>query len=237
MGAIQVELTGGGFPLVEVLGPAAIIVAAVFGAMFAARQANRRQGRQLDAESERLGMQLDAENVRLREQLAHDREMRERDEIKTTVTDVMEHAYLIRDLGSKHVAQVTTFEVTMKQVADLERDGKDEEAAGTRESMLEINIPSLNSETYSALVGALTKGHSNGERLSVRLGLEHPIVTSYEKWLVDFKSSMDLYKLDDGVGPTGEEAAERTRRGAVQAVQFGTFLGAVQAWFGDRPRT
>jgi len=140
-------------PGVLLAGAVAVIAASVITAIALSRQTSKT----LNAEKKRLEMQLHDERERLSAQLAHDRAVRERDELRHFADEAAAH-----------------FDLLTWEVIELDELREELEGEGKKLTMSdEFN------KTWHAVFRGIREADTLSARLALRLGEDHPTAAIY----------------------------------------------------------
>jgi hypothetical protein len=154
---LNVRLTGARPLWQELIGPALLALTAIAAAAIAARTANRRQGQQL-RDNRELQTELQ------RQQLAYDREQRDRQHVRDTVDEA------VRGMESA-VRGIASYESAVKQQsAELIKD----RAGKAAEIVNDLIV-----QTF---------------RIDIRLGQSHPITQTHSAFSDAFSARRELVK-------------------------------------------
>jgi hypothetical protein len=213
--ALQVEVLNGGTRVSEILGPAAVVIAALLGAAFASRYASRNVAKELLAADERQ-----------RRELRHDQKMRAREATRATIDEVTGALTRAMDTYAIYAAEVMTME-------DIMNDLKEAEEGSQRKKEIE----DARDKHLSLLTEKMLDSHNANLQLSparlrlrLRFGEEDDVFTTYQNACALVRKCTESER---GYGPlvrSKEEiaAAEELRRQV--APRLTAYVNAVRTW-------
>ena len=169
--------------------------AAVFAAAVAAWTANHRIDKQLTAESKRLDRQLEAESRRLDRQLAHDRWVREAEELRRMIDEAAQ-------TGTKAGTAIHEFR---QQVRHYERDG----------SPSVFYLPRLEEAKH-----AVQSLQAFVERFELRLGKRHAVPEAMISWQVELEKALEILESQPPTTEGFKEGGKRLSDSAGRYVNF-----------------
>jgi hypothetical protein len=217
---LNVHLTGGDPWWQELVGPVLLAATAIAAAWIAAKTANRRQAAQL-ANDQKLQ----------KEQLAYDREQRNRQHQRDTV----DRAVGCVDAAMKAMAYYDTAISTYDSERTEYRETRDDESAPNSERLaaaeaFKEEMDRVHKRRESVFESSLELG-SESLRLMLRFGKEHPIVTSHAALCKAFDAHDDVLRdLHDR--PLTDEEREAIDGGSKRLGEaWEAFLGACREWF------
>jgi hypothetical protein len=218
---IDVHLTNSGPNLAEILGPAAIVLAALVGAWFAARYARQNVKQELAAAEARLKLQLD-----------HDRQVRNRAAARSTIDDIVKTIEQIIDKDADFVVGIGHAEDLRRAVGELPEDSF--ERNDTEGKLQDLAAGGLE-RTRSEASEALMKAHPAKLRLRLRFAVDHPIVRTFSQWqsVMDQIYESSLKGLSANREPSEIEAAEELSNRVDPMLE--SFANAVQEWMDTVP--
>lgn len=167
---IEVTLVGGESTALNVFlalaGPLLIASAAITAAVIARKTANERQQEQLAHDT-----------LRQERALAHDREMRDRDFLRQTVSSALENAIQATESISELHAKVSKISERRRAAGAFAEDDKSEEHAAAWKALNDAmdEVPHAIEEANRALVASYT----DNVRLRALLGEENSVVKTH----------------------------------------------------------
>lgn len=181
--AVDVHLVGGDPWWHQVIGSALIAVTAIGAAWIAARTANHRQREQLLHDRE------------LQEaQLSYDREQRNRQHVRDTIDSAVRSMYAAMKQSAEYQGLILTGDEKRneyRRIADdeaaLDAD-RDAAIRGYEEAMNTVGAATLKGFEVS------TELMSESLRLSLRLGVEHPICKSHTAYYTAYGTCFEILR-------------------------------------------
>ncbi len=204
------------------IGPALIAVTAVVAAWIAARTANHRQQEQLlhDRELQKA-------------QLAYDREQRNRQHARDTIDSAVRSL----DAAIRQSAEYQALIFTGDEKRDQYRRIANDEATPDAERAAAIRDYE---EAMNAIRSATVKGFeisteltSESLRLSLRLGVEHPICESHTAYHAAYGTCFEILRdLPTAKMTDGDREKVKAADAAEEAAMI-DFLSSCRRWFED----
>jgi len=234
--AAQVHLVGGDPWWHQVIGSALIAVTAIVAAWIAARTANRRQQEQLSHDRELQKAQLSHDRELQMAQLAYDREQRNRQHVRDAIDSAVRSLYAAVKQLAEYQALILTGDEKRdndRQVADDETLPDAERDAAIRsyeESMNEIGAATLRGFEVSAEL------MSQSVRLSLRLGVEHPICETHTVYRETHGTCFEILHNLPTVKMSDEERRNVETASAAEGAAMSDFLSSCRRWFEDEQR-
>jgi hypothetical protein len=148
------------FPLIEVLGPLAVVIAGVVGAWLAARYAETQQERQF----------------------AHERAMRERDATRAILDELGRYITTAIDKVSSLAAVVKVLE-DLRHEEEAAPDDEERLKLAKRYTQVQQQIIDAQQPAHSALIDGLAWVF----RLQLRFEPDDPVLVQFEKWRAAFE--------------------------------------------------
>jgi hypothetical protein len=199
-GAIEVTLVGGESTALHVFlalaGSVVIAAAAVAAAMIARKTANERQQEQLAHDT-----------LRQERALEHDREMRDRDFLRQTVSSALENAISTTEAISGFKAKVSQAEERRRVVNTHAEDEESEEHVEAWKALVETmgEVAPAMDEAHRASIAALT----DNVRLRSLLGENSPVVKAHLKLVHAYRDWFDTQtSIADGTAESEDEQAK-----------------------------
>lgn len=210
------HVTNNGFSAAELLVPAAIVVAALVGAWFVARYAGKNVSKELVAAEQRLETQM-----------AHDRELRDRQATREMVDDVV--AIMTEVLSSS-----ADFAVSIKEAESFRREIATTENGSESRSNVEERLGDLESGDLGRhsqrSFEALFKCPPAHVRLRLRFPKGHPILIAFNQWYEVVKASRKNFAKGLTRLRTEQELKESTEMGKTIPSSLENFVTAVRDW-------
>jgi hypothetical protein len=221
--ALEVHLTGGPSVLVELAGPAAIVIAAVAGAFFAARWASRN-----------VSKELEAADRRQQERLAHDLLIRRVEHVRDALDDSAE-------LALAAGAAVANFELVIENWED-ERAALEAEIAAASspvEGQALIERLGVGKDRVlaadSTVTARLTEMLGAKVRLQLRLGSSHAIPPLYEQLRAGWREAVDAFAKGSTRSRTEAEKKRSEELEDSNGDRFEEFFSECERWLASAP--
>ena len=221
---LNVHLTGSKPLWQELVGPVLLAATAIAAAWIAARTANHRQQEQLDHDRKLQ-----------KEQLAYDREQRNREHVRDAIDEAVKGA----DEATRAMAEFSTPVKLGEEQRQINRataaayhgpDGPDSPGSKVVKELKEL------SELSTAVHDASLELASHSLRLSIRLGAEHPVVMTHNAFRVAFRQRHNiLHKVALG-SITDDERGELDETDEFASSTLEGFFAACRVWLTDRER-
>jgi hypothetical protein len=228
----------------QVIGPTLIAATAIVAAWIAARTANHRQQEQLSHDRELQRAQLvhdrELQEVQLaydRElqvaQLAYDREQRNRQHVRDTIDSAVRGLYAAMRQLAEYQGLILTGDEKRdeyRRVADDEAlsDAKRDAAIrGYKEAMDVVGAATIKGFEVS------TELMSESLRLSLRLGVEHPICESHTAYYNAYGACFEILHNLPTVKMTDEDREKIKTADAAEGAAMREFLSSCRRWFED----
>jgi hypothetical protein len=217
LSVLEVHLVGGPSSLAQLAGPAAIVIAALAGAYFAARYASRNVARELKAADRRLRLQL-----------RHDQSMRSREATRETLDDVTDN--LTNAMNS--LAAYTAALMTIEQITGALEEASDE----SQKENIQRSLDRLDDEIAKRRQlshDAAAQLPPAQLRLRLRFPENHPVYEAF-RVVVEAVSDSEDEELKNGGEPRTDEhlaAAEEIRRRIPK--NLNAYAAAVRDWMDE----
>jgi hypothetical protein len=215
LSVLEVHLTGGKSILLELATPAAIVIAALAGAQFAAQYAGRNVAKELAAADQRL-----------RRELRHDQGLREKEAARQTLDEVTNIATDAMDRLVDYSAKIKTTEDVAKMIEGA--SDKSQEKAELEEALDDLAGEIIkNSDASHAAARKLRPAYV---RLQLRFPADHRVTERFAALIQAIKASE---VLERGHGPESrndEELAEAERIRSEVPRQLNLYLDAARSW-------
>ena len=219
---MEAHLVGGDPWWHQVIGPALIAGTAIVAAWFAARTANRRQQEQLSHDR----MLQEA-------QLVHDREQRNRQHVRDTIDSAVRGLYAAMKQSAEYQGLILTGDEKRDEYRRIIDDetlaGAERDAAvrDYREAMDRVGAATIRGfEASTELMG-------ESLRLSLRLGVEHPICKSHTAYYNAYQACFEILH-DLPTDKITDEDRERIKAAdADEGAAMREFLNSCRTWFED----
>ncbi len=224
---VEIALSSdGGFPWIGVLGPVAIVLAAIVAALYA----RHRMRTELAAADVRLEKQLkhdrESSAALLEAQLRHDRESREREATRTTLDELAHLVAETLDSCTEYWIASVAFQELRNEIAATAPD--DPTIKELRSRLSEINARQAKSIEKTGAI--IVSGLHATMRLRFRLADGHPVVSSFKAWHDAIQEEFDL------IGSLGKDGDSKEQEDAIEtsvseaAERLGDFRNAVLDW-------
>jgi hypothetical protein len=223
--AMDVHLVGGDPWWHQVIGPALIAVTAVIAAWIAARTANHRQQEQLLHDRDLQAAQL-----------AYDREQRNRQHVRDTIDSAVRSLDATMRQSAEYQALILTGDEERdecRRIADDEALPDADRAAAIRrydEAMNEVGAATRKGFDMS------TELISESFRLSLRLGIEHPICKGHAAYREAYGTSFEILRNLPTVKMTDEDRKKVKAADAAEGAAMIDFLSSCRSWFESEQR-
>lgn len=215
LSVLEVHLTGGKSILLELATPAAIVIAAIVGAHFAAQYAGRN-----------VAKELAAADLRLKRELRHDQILRKKEAARRTLDEVTNVATNGMDALVDYAAKIQSVEEKAKLVADAPNESEEKAEAGKRlnDALAELI------EKAEASHAAIRKFSPAFVRLKLRFPADHPVSKCFAA-LTDAIKASEAHERGHGPEPRNdEELAEAQEIRSKIPRQLNLYLDAARAW-------
>jgi|SRR5215218_349139 len=213
---LNVHLTNAGPTLVEILGPAAIVLAALAGAWFAARYARQNVQRELAAAE-----------VRLKIQMQHDRRVRDRQATRGVLDDVVKTIEEIIDADATFMVEVDRVERLRDEVGEAPPDSSWRKDA---EERLERLTKDDLQRSFSEAADAVVRAHPARMRLRLRFADDHPIICTFTDWHRIMNQIYELSRKGIAVNRTSDDVRETEELADKVDPALDEFAAAVRDW-------
>jgi hypothetical protein len=234
--AMDVHLVGGDPWWHQVIGPALIAATAIVAAWIAARTANRRQQQQLSHDLELQKAQLVHDRELQGAQLAYDREQRNRQHVRETIDSAVRGLYAAMRQSAEYQGLILTGDEKRdeyRRIADDEAlsDAKRDAAIhGYKEAMDAVGTATIKGFEVS------TELMSESLRLSLRLGVEHPICKRHTAYYNAYGACFEILHNLPTVKMTDEDREKVKTADAAEGAAMREFLSSCRRWFEDEQR-
>jgi hypothetical protein len=213
--ALEVHLTGGKSVPLELATPAAILVAAIAGAHFAAQYAGKN-----------VAKELAAADLRLKRELRHDQTLREKEAARRTLDEVTNVATDAIDALIDYSARIKTAEDVTRMLEDAPEQSEDK--AETEEAFDDL-LEDL-AEKRGAAHAATRKLRPAYVRLQLRFPGDHPISERFAALIKAIKAS-ELHERGHESEPRSEgELAEAEKVRSEVPRQLNLYLASARTW-------
>lgn len=240
--AVDVHLVGSDPWWHQVIGPALIAVTAIVAAYIAARTANHRQQEQLSHDRELQGAQL-AYDLELQEkqlaydrelqeaQLAYDREQRNRQHVRDTIDSAVGSLYAAMRQSAEYQGLILTGD---EKRNEYRRIANDETAPDTdRDAAIRDYKEAMEAVGAATIKGfeVSTELVSQSLRLSLRLGVEHPICKSHTAYHTAYGTCFDILHNLPTVKMSDEDRDKVKVADDAEGAAMRDFLSSCREWF------
>ncbi len=213
--ALEVHLTGGKSALLELATPAAIVIAAIMGAHFAAQYAGKN-----------VAKELTAADVRLKRELRHDQILREKEAARRTLDEVTNAATNAMDALVDFSAKIGTAEEMARLTAAAPDESEEKIEA---EEALDDAIGKV-IEKMEASHAAVSKLKPAFVRLQLRFPADHPVSQHFAA-LSDAIKASEVQERGRGPKPRDhEELAEAESVRSQIPRQLNSYLASARTW-------
>ncbi|HEY3435653.1 MAG TPA: hypothetical protein VGK41_08370 [Solirubrobacterales bacterium] len=215
LAVLEVQLTDGRSVLLELATPAAIVIAAIAGAHFAARYAGRN-----------VAKELTAADLRLKRELRHDQILREKEAARRTLDEVTNVATDAMDALVSYSTKIGIAE----DMARLAEDAPEESPEKTEaEEELDKAIGDV-IEKMEASHAAGSKLKPAFVRLQLRFPADHPVSQRFAA-LSDAIKASEVHERGHGPEPrNSEELAEAESVRSNIPRQLNLYLSSARTW-------
>ncbi|HEU5253299.1 MAG TPA: hypothetical protein VFU16_08260 [Solirubrobacterales bacterium] len=218
LSALEVQLTSDKSLLLELATPAAIVIAAIAGAYFAAQYAGKN-----------VAKELEAADLRLKRELRHDQILREKEAARRTLDEVTNVATDAMDALVDYSAKVGSVEEKAKLALDAPDDSPEKEE--TEEQL---------DEAIGELIEKMDSAHSAGRklrpahvRLQLRFPADHPISMRFAALISAIKAS-EVNERGRGPEPRTEDELAKAEgiRGEIPQ-RLNLYLEDARGWMDE----
>ena len=221
---LEVHLTGGRSLLVELAGPAAIVIAAIAGAFFASRYASKNVAKELEAADERQ-----------EKRLAHDLLIRRVEHVRDALDDSGELALEAGAATAAFELAIEKWEADLPGLeAGLSEATSDEERVGFLNLLREGKDKVLAAE--ATVTARLTEMLGAKVRLQLRLGSSHEIPPLYEHLRAGWREAVDAAAKGSTRSRPAEEKKHSEALEDSSGDRFEEFFSACEQWLASAPK-
>jgi hypothetical protein len=212
---LEVHLTGERSVLLELATPAAIVVAAITGAHFAAQYAGKN-----------VTKELNAADLRLKRELRHDQILREKEAARRTLDEVT-------NVATDAMDALVSYSTKVGIAEDIARSAEDAPEESRKKTEAEEGLDRAIGEVIEKMEASHVAGGKLKPafvRLQLRFPADHPVSERFAA-LSDAIKASEVHERGHGLEPrTSEELAEaESVRGNIPR-QLNLYLASARTW-------